>query len=328
MTINDSFYGNFEITDLLLLDLLNSNAVQRLKHIHQAGISSMLGILEPMTRYQHSVGTMLLVKKLGAGHKEQAAALLHDLSHTAFSHVVDFVFGKHGEHGYHDVKKLDFIQNTQIPMIAKRHKLDWQELVDEDRYPLLEQSAPLFCADRVDYTLRSITDMKLASNSDCQSFLDSLIVYEKRIVSNSQAAAQWFAEIYLRASETSWLSVREIGLYELTARAIKVALEEKIITEKELWLTDQELWDKLHESKNLRLQKALEPITAKSEFVIDHKNPDFVLSPKVRFIDPEVLIDNEVKTLSTIDKNFAQRLDEYLSKYRKPMMIRYLKTKS
>jgi len=58
----------------------------------------LIGVTNPTTRFDHSVGVMLLIRKLGAGSspasallKEQVAALLHDVSHTAFSHVIDYV---------------------------------------------------------------------------------------------------------------------------------------------------------------------------------------------------------------------------------------------
>ncbi len=34
---------------------------------------------------------MMLVNRLGGSLEEQIAALLHDVSHTAFSHVIDYV---------------------------------------------------------------------------------------------------------------------------------------------------------------------------------------------------------------------------------------------
>ena len=55
-------------------------------------ITALLGITQPITRYEHSVGVMLLARRVGGGLREQVAALLHDVSHTAFSHVIDHVF--------------------------------------------------------------------------------------------------------------------------------------------------------------------------------------------------------------------------------------------
>lgn len=38
---------------------------------------------------------MLLNRQLDASMEEQIVALLHDVSHTAFSHVIDYVFDDH-----------------------------------------------------------------------------------------------------------------------------------------------------------------------------------------------------------------------------------------
>ena len=41
--------------------------------------------------FEHSLGVYLLLRRLGADRREQVAGLLHDISHTAFSHAVDFL---------------------------------------------------------------------------------------------------------------------------------------------------------------------------------------------------------------------------------------------
>lgn len=92
MRYDDAIYGRNEITEPVLLDLMKSDAMQRLKGISQHGVTALLGITPPFSRFDHSVGVMLLVRRLGASLEEQVAALLHDVSHTAFSHVIDFVF--------------------------------------------------------------------------------------------------------------------------------------------------------------------------------------------------------------------------------------------
>ena len=93
MQYEDELYGKVEITEPLLLDLITSDAMQRTKGVSQHGITALIGVTPPFSRFVHSVGTMLLVRRLGANVNEQVAALLHDISHTAFSHVIDFVFG-------------------------------------------------------------------------------------------------------------------------------------------------------------------------------------------------------------------------------------------
>lgn len=100
MIISDVLYGEFEV-DVVLEELILSKPMQRLKGIHQAGASYLMNEKWNVTRFDHSVGVMLLVKKLGGSVEEQIAGLLHDVSHTAFSHVIDYVFDNEDE-SYHE----------------------------------------------------------------------------------------------------------------------------------------------------------------------------------------------------------------------------------
>ncbi len=85
MLITDALYGSFEI-DGVLEELILSERVQRLKGIHQAGASFLVNSKWNISRFEHSIGVMLLIKKFGGSVEEQIAALLHDVSHTVFSH--------------------------------------------------------------------------------------------------------------------------------------------------------------------------------------------------------------------------------------------------
>jgi HD superfamily phosphohydrolase len=95
MEIVDRIYGVVQIDEPVLLDLMQSAAMRRLQGVLQHGISGLLGVTRPTSRFEHSIGVMILVSRLGASLDEQIAALLHDVSHTAFSHVVDYVFNGH-----------------------------------------------------------------------------------------------------------------------------------------------------------------------------------------------------------------------------------------
>ena len=90
-TIN-TIYGKFVITEPILIDLLASKAMQRLKKVHQFGISHYVQKGSDYTRYDHSVGVFALLRRYNQSLPEQISGLLHDVSHTIFSHVADYLF--------------------------------------------------------------------------------------------------------------------------------------------------------------------------------------------------------------------------------------------
>ena len=139
MQYYDELYGKVEVTESVLLDLMASDAMQRTKRVSQHGITALLGITPPFSRFDHSVGAMLLVRRLGGAVEEQIAALLHDISHTAFSHVIDFVFDDHSGQSYHEEKKEEVVANSDVPTILRRHGKDWHAFMDEDEFSILEQ---------------------------------------------------------------------------------------------------------------------------------------------------------------------------------------------
>ena len=62
MYLTDPLYGSFEITEPVLLDLLDTAALQRLRTVLQHGITGLIGVTSPTTRFDHSVGVMLLIR--------------------------------------------------------------------------------------------------------------------------------------------------------------------------------------------------------------------------------------------------------------------------
>ena len=311
MNYQDPIYGSVTITEPLLLDLMKSHAMQRLKGVLQHGITGLIGITQPTSRFEHSVGAMLLVRRLGASLEEQAAALLHDVSHTAFSHVIDYVFDSHDSQSYHDEKKEEYVARTDLPLIISRYGYDWRELVHEENFPLLEQPAPRLCADRLDYFLRDSVDLGLSTMAEVQFALEHLVVANGRIATTSLPAAHWLATTYIQADDSSWANFREVGLYELTARAIKRAFTVGAMREADIWRTDQPVWDKLQTHSDAELQALLQQVSPQTQFVWDEENPTFWVSTKIRSIDPDVVVAGELRPLSHLDPQFAQHRTNY-----------------
>lgn len=307
----DEIYGSEQIAEPVLLDLINSQAMNRLKGVLQHGISGLIGITSAVTRFDHSMGAMLVVRRLGASLEEQIAALLHDVSHTAFSHVIDYVFNDHDGQSYHDRMKDAYVSETDIPEILAKHGYNWSGFLHEENFPLLEQPAPRLCADRLDYFLRDGESLGLATSDEISWVLQHLLVKNGRIACNNLDAARWLGYTFIKADDASWSNFFEVGIYELTAQALRTGLQIGAITNDDFWGTDVPVWAKLHAFEDEKLQKQLALVSPGTKIVRDAEAADFWVSTKIRSIDPDVVVAGELRPLSTLDPDFASHRQAY-----------------
>ncbi len=296
MKINDIVYGEWEIEDVLG-ELLLSSPVQRLKRIHQGGASYLVNPKWNITRYEHSVGVMLLVKKLGGSMEEQIAALLHDVSHTAFSHVIDFVLERKNE-DYHEMIFQSIVEKSIIPDILTKHGYNSQEVFQWEKWQLLEQQLPALCADRIDYTLRDMLIYGYVTKEEVNNFLNSLTVANGEICIRSLSMAEWFTELYYKETIDFFLHPLNAYAYHGLVQALRRAVEKKFLTLGDFLMDDDTVWKKLNQCEDqeiLELVKHLHPgvyvIEDDLQFDIIYKGG------KARIIDPPVLLHNE-KTAS------------------------------
>ncbi|MCA9970364.1 MAG: hypothetical protein KC425_09115, partial [Anaerolineales bacterium] len=186
-------------------------------------------------------------------------------------------------------------------------------LLDETRFPLLEQPAPRLCADRLDYFLRDSLGLGLATAGEVRAVLAKLVVVNGRIAAADRETARWLGTRFMAADDASWANFREVGLYELTARAIRRALAIGALAEADVWGTDRPLWQRLHAYPDAELQRLLALITPETQFVWDEAAPTFRVSTKLRAIDPDVVGgEGRIRPLSTLDPDFRRRREAYL----------------
>jgi HD superfamily phosphohydrolase len=324
MTYDDPIYGPAEFAEPVLLDLLESTAVRRLRGVLQHGVTAVLEITKPITRFEHSVGVMLLVRRTGSGVKEQVAALLHDVSHTAFSHVIDHVFHDQGTQSYHEQKKEWWIARTDLPAVLGRHGLNWRDFLDDEPFPLLEQPLPRLCADRLDYFLRDGSGMGLLAPADVRAVLEHLIVKDGRMAVDDIATARLLGERFMAADDRSWSNPHELVMYELAARAIRAALENRVMSEEDLWGTDVALWDRLRRADDLEVKRWIRLTEGRPEFVTEYETPTIRIRPKVRAIDPDVATPEGLRPLSEIDGDFRRLREAYVRRKAEGISVRLL----
>jgi uncharacterized protein len=311
----DSVYGSTSFTEPMILDLMQSDAMQRLQGVLQHGITAVLGITQPITRFEHSVGAMILVQRAGGSVCEQAAALLHDVSHTAFSHVADFVFG--GPNSYHEEKRREWLAQSDIPAVLSRYGIDWTDFLDDERFPLLEQPSPRLCADRLDYFLRASLALGILTQEQAKHLYERLVVASGRFAVRDIEAARIFGYKYMEADQASWSNKTAILLYELTARALRTAFDRSVIMEADLWSGDQQLWDKISQSQDPATAASVKLILCHSDFVVveskpDDSQPTVTLKPRIRTIDPDVCTGDGMLPLSALDPEFRAYRENYL----------------
>ncbi len=129
--------------------------------------------------------------ELTRGPSLLCAQLLHDVSHTALSHVVDNIFDGRV---VHEEDKWLFLEMTDIPDILSRYGFDPHTICNEDNFTLLEQDAPKLCADRCDYGVRDAHAFGLLSLEQGRQIINSFAAHEGEIVMTDVYSARVFAE--------------------------------------------------------------------------------------------------------------------------------------
>ncbi|AZQ48721.1 HD domain-containing protein [Bacillus sp. GX] len=323
MVISDVLYGEFEV-DQVLEELIVSKSVQRLKGIHQNGASYLINEKWNVTRFDHSVGVMLLVKKLGGSVEEQIAGLLHDVSHTAFSHVIDYVFHNEGE-SYHEEIFSSVVKNSEIPAILSKYGYNYEDiLLDDSKWTLLERSAPELCADRVDYTLRDMYTYGYVSLEEVHSFLEDVIAVDGKMVLQNIEIAEWFAETYYKEVIDFFMQPMNIYGNDMLAKTLKLALHKKVIHADDFLLEDDELISNLQQCNDSEVHALLRKVHPNVKVKEDRNDYDLYQKNKVRLIDPPLLREGEVVSSSFVSENIRQMSEVAYEKVVRGMYVKVI----
>ncbi len=324
LQITDTIYGEFTVSGVLE-DLIKSKPIQRLKGIHQGGASYLVNENWNVTRYEHSVGVMLLIRKLGGSIEEQIAGLLHDVSHTAFSHVIDFVFNNL-EESYHEDIFDEVIKQSEIPEILSKYSYDVKDFLDESRWTLLEQPAPELCADRVDYTLRDMYHYGYITIEEIDDFLNHLLVIDRKIYVQSIKYAEWFVSTYYKEVIDFFMDPLNIYGYDILAKAIRTSLEKGVLSLNDLLSTDDLVIEKLNAAKNEEIQKFMSKLHNKVVVEENKDHYDIHRKNKLRLIDPSVFHDNKLIKASLLSQKVKNMGEEAYRKSVKGVYVKALAT--
>jgi len=315
ITIKDRAYGNIEITDPLIIDLLNTAPMQRLKGINQTGGPVFLEPERNVTRFEHSIGVWYLLKIYGAGLEEQAAGLLHDTPHTVFSHVIDFVF-PNSDHTFHEKFTEKVILSSDIPKILKKYHLRVEDILRKENYPLLDAELPDLSADRIDYFLRDTRVDPLFPDFLVSRFLDGIFVSQSKFYFKDRGLASLYAILFLNAGRLLWLDPNSHGSFYLLSEALKKAIKLEYLTEEDFFKTDAEIIKILRNIDDKEVKKFMNKLNPKTKFVYAQPpEAEFTGPNKPRIVDPLVDENGKMTRVSVLIPRLKELFDHYNKTY-------------
>jgi hypothetical protein len=313
MKYNDPVYGMVEINEPIILDLIKSAPILRLKHITQHGPTVYNRNFKNriITRFEHSLGVYIFLKEFGCSKEEQIAGLLHDVGHAVFSHVADLLF-PHEEDSFDDRNQSNVIGKSEIPKILKDHNFDIDFILKKENFPILEKSLPNLCADRIDYFFR---DISLLKDINIKSYIKNMKEFNKNIVFNNSEIALDFASKYMEMDKTFWADNFQEYLYAVLARVITIALRKNVLSLKDLDTTEDDVMDILMLSQDEEIIDLLDIMLNCNPSDIDTsysaRTNFFRIKSKVRIVDPLVVLGKETKRVSEIFPDFKKKMLHY-----------------
>lgn len=330
----ETWYGVLEFNHTeapLLAELLSSQSVKRLQHINQYGIIQLVDSgghnNEPYTRYDHSLGVLYLLNYFGAPFNEQVSGLLHDVSHTTFSHVSDYLFSttSSGNPNYHDSLFTVFLQKYGIAQILKQYALTPEDVAPENvQFAMLERELPDLCADRLDYILQGSARRKILTRPQVDQIIKSLS-YDQSTSHwylSDQGSARLLAEASLELNKNIFVTGWGRMLYRWAAEAIKRMIHINDLTLEDISyrMGDDDLWQFMLRSKDAAVVTLVTKMKSAWQLVYETEKAseaDVTFENlRCRVVDPRVLVPEGWKRLSDFDPAFKRKYTTEIARCR------------
>jgi hypothetical protein len=279
-TIHDPVHGSMRLSGLVL-DLVDTPEVQRLRNIRQLGLANLVFPGANHSRFEHTLGVAYLLKRMNEelklrGHELNlllAAATLHDVGHAPYSHTLEYLMleyvgkdhmeltgdilrGKLSICPPDEFKRLRELRVPSVVEVLERREVDPDEvallLLGKHRKPYLRQLIYSdIDVDQMDYLLRDAHFTGVALGMiDIDRLMRTLVVHRERMAILSKGIEA--VEGLLTARALMYTSVyfhHAVRVAELMlANAVDFALSKggPITIDNFYLMTDAELMERLY----------------------------------------------------------------------------------
>lgn len=238
----------------LIADLIDAAEFQRLRRIRQLGLANFAYQSAEHSRFTHSLGAYHLADRILGKLKEQykiapeditavkSAALLHDIGHGAFSHVIESIL-----HFHHEDYTIEAVLNRETEVGQILHAYDpalpkrVADIIRGSFWPMAlgQLVSSQLDVDRMDYLLRDshLTGVKYGV-FDLEWIIKSLQINEKDDHLYISAPGIYAVEDYLQAR---YYMFRQVYFHR-TLRSAEAVLQSLLRRALHLFKTGGDVW--------------------------------------------------------------------------------------
>lgn len=326
MNFKDRIFGNIKIEDPLILDLINTPSFQRLKRINQYGGVNLIYPTYQVSRFEHSIGVWWILKNLHTSTEIQVAGLLHDIGHTAFSHMVDMAMENKNEN-YHEGIESHLDANDEIRKILKKYRV---KTIEADQCPEIKRDPVDIGADRLDYGIRDYYGAVGRKTRFGLKVLTNVRLKNRSIVFTNKLTARKYALTALKAMWKVIYEPKVAVVYQSLIEIIRSGLSEGWLKNEDLNKDDQYAFDVIKKNKD-KFPEKYSKIFEKSFIAKEVKKGagyDFHhVKLRARYFDPIIDLGGGEQRLSEIDNSFIKVLKKNKKVFEKRKKGVYIKVK-
>jgi len=342
-----------------LIEIINNSYFKRLFNINQYGLSvygshkktlfNNYAKIDAYSRGDHSINMAIILYKNNRPLKEIICALLHDATHTKFSHLGDtlirnilcnkelktdpiiaemskFITNEKDVTAIQDMIFEWFFDKTGFTETLKKYKIEVKDILTENN-SAVKQKSPNICADNLEYTLTGCFLAGDLNKEEVNQIIKSLIIDDKGnwlFQENAQEIAKNFGVIAMMFDLKNAAAYWNPILNYYGAILLEKVIEKNIIAIEDLIfapnLTDKDIWEKIksytNKNKDEELSYLIERIKSPKDYYDksydELANGLFCIKPKLRFINP--YIENQ-DYLTKINEEFNYLYSFYSDKY-------------
>jgi|TARA_B110000263_G_scaffold249489_1_gene267237 HD superfamily phosphohydrolase len=257
--VRDPIHDYIDLTSLEG-KLVDTPAYQRLRWIKQLGPINLVYPGANHTRHEHSMGTCHVVGKmadsigLNSYDKQlvSVAGLLHDLGHTAFSHLGDEIDGVED----HVIRTTNIISNTELSDIISNEGLNPNEVnqIIRGNHKLDSLVSGDLDGDRLDYLVRDAHYTGVSTGVDMGRLITTMSMHDSNLVIKEKGLPAVEALLTARSTmyQTVYFHSFARGAQLMLARAANYAISSgKFSINDFVTFTDHKFLSELNEAGSL-----------------------------------------------------------------------------